>query len=312
MRDSAESSASSAQETAQNFLDLGRLGKSAWWRYLLGLLIVVAGYFVFGVFWFIVIIVIAAGGKMPNIESNSGHIEGVDDMANYVAVNVPSFFLLLFTFLVVCFLHRRSIFTLISSAKFSWRRLACGFGAWFCLAALAGAVGWIIYPHSYKFEMPGVQYFSYAPLVLFLTPIQCLAEELFFRGYLLQAMGNKVRNIWLAAALNGFIFMLPHLYNPEVSYGLAPMVICYFAMGLLMALITLRTGSLEMAIGAHAANNLFDALILNDIKSVLTTKSLFVCTQGHPWYEACALIVGGVALYVVVDKYMRKRAVQVS
>lgn len=122
---------------------------------------------------------------------------------------------------------------------------------------------------------------------------------------MLQAFGKLVKNVWFAAALNGIIFMVPHLSNPEVAHGLAPMMLCYFAMGYMLAIITLRTGSLEMAIGAHIGNNLFDVLILNDAKSVLTTHSLFVCTEGHAWYEAISLVIAGTVLYLCVDRYFR-------
>jgi len=170
--------ASMANQSTLSFLQLGNLGKSAWWRYLLGVLIIAAGYLVFGVFWYVLFIVIATGGKLPHIDK-AGEIVGLDQMANYVSVNIPSFFLLLFTAMVVCFLHSRPFLTLISPVKFNWRRLAAGFGAWVLLAGLDGLVGRLIFPHSYKFVVPGIEFFAYMPLVLLLTPIQCLSEELF-------------------------------------------------------------------------------------------------------------------------------------
>ena len=245
---------------------------------------------------------------MPKIDEATGLIIGVPPMANYIAVNIPSWFLCLSTLLMVRFLHARPVLSLITiTDKVDWRRLAFGAGSWFCLAGLAGIVGWIAFPQSYKFVPPGAEFLSYLPVVLLFTPLQCLAEELFFRGYLLQALGKWVRNIWFASALNGFIFMLPHLFNPEVSYGVLPMAICYFGIGFILALVTLRTNGLEVAIGVHVANNLFDALILNDVRSVLTTKSIFVCVNGHPWYEAAVIVVFGAVFYWLTSKYVLKR-----
>lgn len=49
----------------------------------------------------------------------------------------------------------------------------------------------------------------------------------------------------------------------------------YFAVGAFLALITVRDGGLELALGAHAANNLFAALILNHVTSSLPTAGVW-------------------------------------
>jgi membrane protease YdiL (CAAX protease family) len=301
--------ASVASPPGACFLDLGRTGENAWWRYLLGIVLVTVGFTVAAIFWYIVIMLFANHGKVPNLDPITGQPIGVDPMAMYWAINIPAWFVWLFVYLVVRFLHRRPFLSLVTTASsLNWKRFAFGFAAWFCIAAISGIVGWILYPHSYKFAIPGPEYFADLPIVFLMTPIQCTAEELFFRGYLLQALGKAIRNKWFAAAVNGFFFMLPHMWNPEVSYGMIPMALCYFSVGFLLALIVLRTNSLEMAIGAHIANNLFDALILNDVRSVLTTKAIFLCTQAHPWYEASALIVLGAILYGIIDRRLARQA----
>ncbi len=305
MSDGAENSASSAP--VLKFLDLGRLGKSAWWRYLLGMLIIVAGYFVFGVFWTVLIVFIASGGNFPDMDNKTGQFAGIDQMLNYVIVNIPSLFLLLFTLMVVAFLHSRPLTTLITTTRFSSQRLGIGFIGWFSLAAIGGFCSWIAEPQSFKFVMPGTPFFAYLPLIFFLTPIQCATEELFFRGYLLQAFGKWISNIWCASAVNGFLFMLPHLFNPEVgAYGLLPMALVYFLMGFLLALVTLKSNSLEMAIGAHMANNLFDAVILNNEVSALSTRSLFVCTKTNTWFDVGELVIFGIILYWMLGKYLSR------
>lgn len=290
-------------EARSGYLELGRLGESAWWRYLLGAFVVAAGFLIAGIFWYIVILYAANHGKAPAFDKMTGQPLGIDPMVNYVAVNIPAVFLWLFTYLVVRFLLHRPFLSLITTAKsLEWGRIAYGFVCGFSLAAVAGLIGWILFPHSYKFVMPDVQFLAWLPVILVMTPVQCAAKEFFFRGYLLQGLGKMIHNMWLASAVNGFIFMLPHMWNPEVSYGLVPMALCYFSVGFLLAIIALRTNSLEVSIGVHIANNLFDCLIVNDVRSVLTTRSLFVCTQGHPWYETSALIVLGAIVFRMVCK----------
>jgi len=287
------------------YLGLGRTGESAWWRYLLGAFLVALVFIIAGVFWYLVIILISTHGKLPSFDPATGQPAGIDPMVNYVAINIPALFLWLCTYLSVRFLHRRPFLSLLTAApSFNWRRMVVGFAAWTALAAVAGLVGCMLYPQAYKFVPPGPEFFAWLPLIFLMTPVQCAAEEFFFRGYLLQAFGKKIKNIWIAAFVNGLCFMLPHMFNPEVSYGIVPMALCYFSVGFIFALIVLRTGGLEMAIGAHIANNLFDGLILNDVKSVLTTRSIFVCIQAHPWYEALSLIVLGAVLYLIIDRYV--------
>lgn len=305
--DTASSDSLNGRAVNLSYLDLGGLGESAWWRYFVGVVTICTVFIFSSFFWYLLIVLVSTHGAMPKVDEATGQIIGVHPMANYMAVNIPSWFLCLFTLLVVRFLHSRPVLSLITTTdKFNWRRLAFGAIAWFCLAALAGIVGWIFFPHSYKFVPPGAAFFFYLPVVLLFTPLQCLAEELFFRGYLLQSLGKWVRNIWFASILNGLIFMLPHLLNPEVSYGMLPMAICYFGIGFILALATLRTNGLEVAIGVHIANNLFDALIINDVRSVLTTESIFVCVAGHPWYEVAVIVVAGVVFYWLTSRYLLK------
>ena len=52
---------------------------------------------------------------------------------------------------------------------------------------------------------------------LLLTPLQCAAEELVFRGYVLQGLGRLLRNPLVLVVLSGLLFAIPHLLNPEVD-----------------------------------------------------------------------------------------------
>jgi membrane protease YdiL (CAAX protease family) len=84
--------------------------------------------------------------------------------------------------------------------------------------------------------------------------IAAWAEEVVFRGYLLQQVGAFTRRIWLVLLINGVIFALFHLeFDPGALAARA-------LLGAVFAWATLRLGGLEFGIGAHAAQNLGVAL----------------------------------------------------
>jgi membrane protease YdiL (CAAX protease family) len=82
------------------------------------------------------------------------------------------------------------------------------------------------------------------------------------------------------------------LLNPEarVNYGLIGFY--YFFIGGIMAFTTLRDGRLELALGLHAANNLFTALFANYTVTVMPTPSLFTVNTLDPIYSVSAAVIG--------------------
>lgn len=100
------------------------------------------------------------------------------------------------------------------------------------------------------------------------------------------------------AVASSAVFVVPHLYNPEVAaYGPWIMAANYFAMALFLATVTLRDGRLELAIGAHAANNLLLALGVNYAESVFDTPSLFTADTLDPVYSLVTLLLGAAVFH---------------
>ena len=84
--------------------------------------------------------------------------------------------------------------------------------------------------------------------------VAAAAEEVVFRGYVLQQTAAFTRNVWLIVGLNGVLFALLHLeFDPS---ALAARTLA----GAAFAWAALRLGGLEFAIGAHLATNLMLAL----------------------------------------------------
>jgi hypothetical protein len=219
----------------------------------------------------------------------------------FLAMNLPSIAFLLAAWLVVVTVHGRGLLTLLTPrSRLSLHRLLQGFGVWFVLQALSLVVLYAMDPAGLQLHLDLPRLLPFAALALVLTPLQTSGEELVFRGYLLQALGGLTRRPWLLAGINGGLFMLPHLVNPEMSYGAAPMALSYFTIGMFLALITLRDNRLELALGAHAANNLFDGIFARTAVSTLPTPSLFTVAQAFPWPSLAVMVACCVVFYAVV------------
>lgn len=250
------------------------------------------------IFW-----TIASGGKQITVQPTTGELLGIDPMVTFVGMHFMFAALILGTWLVIRFLHRRSLLTLITvDKKIDFYKVFLGCAAWMVPFLVGHLVEWLVYPNSIKvtFEMP--QFFYFVPVVLLLTPIQCLSEELVFRGYLLQSFSSWLRNPWVAATVNGFLFMLPHLMTPNLPEPFIVTSLCFFGIGFFYAIITIRTNSIEMAFGAHAGNNVMSALVINYEGSPLTTNSIFLSTEMRPWFELVSTVAAGVFMLVAARK----------
>jgi uncharacterized protein len=96
----------------------------------------------------------------------------------------------------------------------------------------------------------------YLPAALLGILLQVTAEELVFRGYLLQELAARFRSPLIWAGLSSLLFGLGH-YQPG-AYGANawPIVLWAVLFGLAAADLTARTGTIGAAIGLHFANNL--------------------------------------------------------
>lgn len=92
--------------------------------------------------------------------------------------------------------------------------------------------------------------------------------------------------------MNGLLFALPHLANPEVGVmGFLLSVLFYALMGFTFAYVTLKTQTLELALGIHATNNFFTGVFANYQTSALRTESFFLIQTLDPVYGLISLVV---------------------
>ena len=138
-------------------------------------------------------------------------------------------------------------------------------------------------------------------------PLQAAAEELLFRGYILQGLGLLTHRVWIPVVVSSLVFVLLHISNPEAQVDTLLALAGYLTAGLLFGLVTIRDNCLELAIGMHIANNVFVLLVNSDV-SALPVPPVFTVTTLDAVYNLLSLIVIGLIFYTGLSLLKRRRA----
>lgn len=168
------------------------------------------------------------------------------------------------------FLHRRRPVRLLGPGGVRWRQVAAG-AAVVAVAAAFAAVPLVTLVGAHR-QTPGVAWAFWLPVAIPAIIVQASAEELAFRGYLMQALAARFGTPLLWWVLPALLFGLLH-WDPAGLGWMA--VVAATVSGLVLADVTVRTGNLSAAIGLHVANNIIALLILAP-PSALDRLSLFV------------------------------------
>jgi hypothetical protein len=281
----------SLSRPALTYLDAARLGRPGAWRGLLAVPLIL--------FFWLILGSVPAGVVL--VWSGAASADALSPLAYFLAAMASFVCLLLGLWVAVRGVHGRPFASLIRvEGPIRWRRAAQGFGAWFGLAALLAVAEALLFPGRYTFTLDAGSFRVFAFLIIGLVPIQAGTEELVFRGYLLQLAGPWLRRRWALCALSGLLFALPHLGNPEIAVDLWLLLAYYFSFGFFAAFITLKDDGLELALGLHAANNIFAGLLANYPDSALPTPALFTLDTLDPVFNLAASLVGFAAFYGIV------------
>lgn len=146
---------------------------------------------------------------------------------------------------------------------------------------------------------------SLVPLVvvsLLFIPFQTTAEEVLVRGYLAQGIAGMTKRPWLVIVIPSLLFALLHSANPEVKeYGFWLMMPQYFIMGFVYAVISILDDGIELAIGLHAANNVFLSIFVTTEASAFQTPALFLQKEIDPIAELWSVIITSILLLAVLN-----------
>lgn len=287
------------------FIDQASSGKNNFFSYLTGTLIIL-GLFLLGnsaLFFYL-------NFQFPNEPIDSWTQSKITASLGKTEL----LFWLTFPFALVFFglifhinkVHVRTISSIFTGKeKFNWKRTFFSFGLVFGILALSLVVQ-SFFGHDLKFQFDINKFLPLLVVSLIMLSIQTTCEEVIFRSYLLQGFKNRLRSNKAAVLISGIMFGAIHIGNPEIQVIGYHILVYYMAVGIFLGLITLFDNGMELAIGYHAANNIFAAIVVTNDWQAFQTDALFLDTSqpGFAWDVLLGIfVVLPFIFYVFSKKY---------
>ena len=250
--------------------------KHNWWLYIAGLAIITIAVILGQIPYTIILI-----AKAVEVGMDLQHLD-LSETMSLLESNLNLFLLLLSyvvgflaILLVVKTLHKQSIRSLTTSRnKIDWKRFWFAFLFWGIISSGLVLVDHYMSPENYIFNFKLVPFLILAAIAIVLVPIQTSFEEYLFRGYLMQGIGVVCKNKWVPLIVTSVLFGLLHIANPEIEKLGYILLVHYIGTGFFLGVITLMDEGLELALGFHAANNLFTALLVTADWTAFQTNSV--------------------------------------
>lgn len=302
-----DSGLTAAPPEPRRFWEQGRQGKSGPWHFVLSLPMILAIVFLGTVVVGVVIGVIGPSGIVSGAQGDWRDLPLPTALLSFGFVMLPFGFLLLAVFLANRLVHGRKPRSLLTGqTRFRWAQSLTSLAVTLVLALAVLAAGLLLSPAAVDFVLDPQAFLLFLPLVLVLVPIQVLSEEVFFRGYLVQAVGRFVSRPWLAILVPSLLFWGAHLNNgPAVQGGLWAVAV-YGVMAFYLTYLAVTCDGLEHAVGVHLGINLFAFLIQGASGGWYPTPTVFVTEPGGYEFTLLATIAIFLAHYVLVVRPGRR------
>jgi len=284
-------------------------GKNDWWRYLVVFILIILGYLIGQLpmtlaLW-------KSINDDPNLTTDDlfSFQENPDFSVFGINPNM-GFALLLMMFLgaMVAFyfifkpMHKREFRTLTTpKSRINWSKIFFAFFLWLALILGFELISYFLNPGNYTFHFQWNTFIALLLLSIFILPIQTSAEELIFRGYMLQGLGMLTGSRLIPLIITSILFGIIHSMNPEVKeFGFATMQFYYISAGLLLGILTVMDDSLELALGVHAATNFAGAVFVGYDGAVIQTESLMKTSEVNPTMMTIGFYITAIIFLMIV------------
>ncbi len=287
------------------------VGKNHFWRYLVMFLAAFLAANTIGGIPLIAIITIKTARDPSLLENVADNITdfsiyGIDPNFALILLIIPFIIGLLTFYLLIKPLNGRSFLTVINGGgSIRWGRFFYSALIWTLLMGVYLFISVKADPDNFTLNNISGSLIPLALIAIFLVPFQTTFEEVLFRGYLMQGVGVWSRNKWVALITTSVLFGLMHSMNPEIKeFGFFTMMPQYITFGFVFGLLVVLDNGIELAMGAHAANNAFLSLFVTQRSSTLQTPAIFEQHNVYPWTEFLVLAIASVLLVLILqNKY---------
>ena len=258
-----------------SFIDKAKQGNTSFWSYFLGIVLIISVYLL-GSYFLIL-----------DLQWNFG-IESFDGISQKEIVRilgnnrflawliVPFLFVALFLVIHTKFVHKRTVISIFSGREnFDWKRVLFSFSLLFSVLSLFLFIQYLS-SDSLIFQFDLQKFIPLFFIAIFLLPIQTSCEELLFRSYILQGIKLRTKKNSIAVLISGIMFGAIHIGNPEIAKIGYHIIVYYMLVGVFLALISLFDNGIELALGYHAANNVFAALMITNNWQAFQTDAVFM------------------------------------
>lgn len=237
------------QSIGSDFLTLSKKGKNDWWRILLFVTTLIA-------------LPTIASLILDNIEFPSFKDKESELTLDIVVVGLAFSVVLIGVFFAIKLIHKRNFSSLNGPRHFQTKEFLEGVKIWGILIIVGSLINqkgqW-----EYFINNGLNSSLTYIlPIMILAIGIQTYTEEIIFRGYLLQTLSLRIKNISLLILISSVIFGILH-----VGDGLAA-IIGISVMSFLICYIVLKRNNLAFAAGVHLVNNLLFIYVLADRNSI--------------------------------------------
>jgi uncharacterized protein len=258
-----------------SFIDKAQEGNTSFSSYLLGIVLIISVYLL-GSYFLIL-----------DLQWNFG-IESFDGISQKEILRilgnnrflawliVPFLFVALFLVIHTKFVHKRTVLSIFSGREnFDWKRVLFSFSVLFSVLSLFLIIQYLS-SDSLVFQFDIQKFIPLFFIAIFLLPIQTSCEELLFRSYILQGIKLRTKKNSIAVLISGIMFGAIHIGNPEIAKIGYHIIAYYMLVGVFLALVSLFDNGIELALGYHAANNIFAALMVTNNWQAFQTDAVFM------------------------------------
>ncbi len=280
------------------FIDFANYGRSNVFSYFLSLVCIITGFFTAQLLAVSFLPLFYSEEEYTSLLTQADYLNLLGKNGFFAFALVPFVFLFLLILYSIRFIHKRKLITVFTARKrFDWKRLFFSFSVMVVILTALLLIQ-LFFDQSLVWNFNIEKFIVLAILVIFLIPIQIMAEELLFRSYVLQGLKKRLGHSGHSVVISGIMFGMLHLGNPEIAEIGFHLVFYYILAGIFLGAIVLFDNGIELTLGYHAANNMFAALMITSDWQAFQTHSVFrnVSDPGN----GIGSIVFSIILYAVL------------